>query len=150
MHPGIFCLIWYGRITNCCSSIKNSIILSLQKWIGPAPLHYRVLADGRVVQSIMQIPHSLLESSYEYTDNPPLLQQLAAVSRPRRTSWIALRVGEHDLSDWVQSLRWVGTAEPSLLSLVTLWSTIQYQVFERGTRVLGTKNTAEEIDIPYV
>ena len=98
----------------------------------------------------MQIPHSLLESSYEYTDNPPLLQQLAAVSRPRRTSWIALRVGEHDLSDWVQSLRWVGTAEPSLLSLVTLWSTIQYQVFERGTRVLGTKNTAEEIDIPYV
>jgi len=149
MQVGIFCLIWYGRITNYCSSLSDTCKTRLRAWLGPAPQSYQILRDGRVVPSTMAIPLSLTETAYQYTPGEELLQQSNSTARARRFSWIAVTFAGEDLSDWVQSLRWSGQEEPTLLSLITLWSMIHQRAFVLNTVIHGIKNTAEEVNLEY-
>ena len=149
MDCAVFCVIWYGRITNYCSSIYEIGLNQVRKLLGPLPQSYYVLSDGRVVPSTLILPSSLLGTYYEYIPDTFVLQQSLSTSRPRRISYIAVEVDGHDLSDWIQSLRWVGSAEPSLQSLVTLWGLIHQRIFAYGTIVHATKNTAEEVTMTY-
>lgn len=151
MQVAICCLIGYGRITMCCSSLSESCKTYLRSWLGPAPCSYRLLSDGRVLPSTITLPPSLLATAYTYSPDSVVLQLPHALQgeRPKRLSWAAVEIDGTDLSDWIQSLRWSGTIEPSLTSLVTLWSLIHQQVFPFGTIIKGTKNTAEEVQISY-
>jgi hypothetical protein len=97
----------------------------------------------------MTLPPSLLETAYTYSPDSVILQQSNSTTRAKRFTWVAVEVEGTDLSDWIQSLRWVGITEPSLPSLVTLWSLIHQQVFPLRTLIKGTKNTAEEVQFPY-
>ena len=145
----MFCVIWYGRITNYCSSMYEISLNKARTWLGPLPQSYYILADGRVVPSTMILPISFLGTHYQYTPNEHVLQQSFSTVRPKRVSWIAVEMDHYDLSDWMQSLRWVGSVEPSLPSLITLWGLIHQRVFELGTTIHATKNTAEEIELAY-
>ena len=149
MDFAVFCVIWYGRITNYCSSIYEISLNKVRTWLGPLPQSYYVLTDGRVVPSIMTLPSSLLGTYYEYKTGESIIRQSFSTARLRRISYIAVEVEGNDLSDWIQSLRWVGSAEPSLQSLVTLWGLIHQRVFELGTTIHATKNTAEEVTMTY-
>jgi len=149
MDIAVFCVIWYGRITNYCSSIYEISLNKARTWLGPLPQSYYVLSDGRVVPSTMTLPSSLLGTYYEYIPDTFVLQQSFSTSRPRRISYIAVELEGEDLSDWIQSLRWVGSVEPSLQSLITLWGYIHQRVFAYGTIVHATKNTAEEVTMTY-
>ena len=149
MQVGLFCLIWYGRITDYCSSLSETCKTHLRTWLGPAPQSYRLLADGRVVAATITLPPALLEISYEYDPESFILQQPQSTARSKRLSWIAVDIDGTDLSDWVQSVRWVGTSEPPLSSLITLWSSIHHQIFSMGTIIHGVKNTAEEVHMSY-
>lgn len=149
MQVAICCLIGYGRITMWCSSLSESCKTYLRSWLGPAPCSYQLLSDGRVLPFTVTLPPSLLETAYVYLPDSVVLQQRNVTTRPKRLSWVAVELEGTDLSDWIQSLRWSGTIEPSLTSLVTLWSLIHQQVFPFGTIIKGTKNTAEEVQISY-
>jgi len=151
MQVAMCCLIRYGRITKCCSSLSESCKTYFRSWLGPAPCSYRLLSDGRVFPSTVTLPPALLETAYVYSPDSIVLQVPPALQggRPKRLSWVAVEVDGTDLSDWIQSLRWSGTTEPSLPSLVTLWSMIHQQVFPIKTIINGTKNTAEEVQISY-
>jgi hypothetical protein len=149
MEYAICCLIGYGRITSYCSSLSETCKTYLRSWLGPAPCSYRLLSDGRVFPSTISLPPSLLETAYTYVPDSVVLQQSNVTTRAKRLSWVAVELEGTDLSDWIQSLRWSGTTEPSLSSLVTLWSLIHQQLFSFGTIIKGTKNTAEEVQIPY-
>jgi hypothetical protein len=149
MQVGLYCLIWYGRITNYCSSLSETCKTHLRAWLGPAPQSYQILRDGRVVPSTMAIPHILAETSYQYNPGEELLQQTNSTAQARRLSWIAVTVEEEDLSDWIQSLRWSGQEEPSLPALITLWAMIHHCVFPLHTVIHGVKNTAEEVNMEY-
>jgi hypothetical protein len=149
MEYAICCLIGYGRITSYCSSLSETCKTYLRSWLGPAPCSYRLLSDGRVFPSTISLPPSLLETAYTYVPDSVVLQQSNVTTRAKRLSWVAVELEGTDLSDWIQSLRWSGTIEPSLSSLVTLWSLIHQQLFSFGTIIKGTKNTAEEVQIPY-
>lgn len=149
MDFAVFCVIWYGRITNYCSSIYEISLNKARTWLGPLPQSYYVLEDGRVVPSTLTLPISILRTHYEYIPDTFVLQQSFSTSRPRRISYIAVEVDGQDLSDWIQSLRWVGSAEPSLPSLVTLWGLIHQRIFELGITIRATKNTAEEVTMTY-
>jgi hypothetical protein len=145
----IWCLIGYGRITDYCSSLSETCKTHLRSWLGPAPCSYQLLSDGRVLPSTVTLPASLLETAYTYYPNLVVVRQSNSTARPRRFSWVAITIEGVDLSDWIQSLRWVGATEPPLSSLITLWSMIHQQVFPFGTTINGTKNTAEEVQIIY-
>lgn len=149
MQVAIWCLIGYGRITNYCSSLSETCKTYLRSWLGPVPCSYQILSDGRVLPSTLTLPLSLLETAYTYVPDSVILQQFNSSARTRRLSWVAVEVEGTDLSDWIQSIRWSGTTEPSLPSLVTLWSLIHQQVFPLRTVIKGTKNTAEEVQFPY-
>jgi hypothetical protein len=149
MQVVICCLIGYERITNYCSSLSKTCKIYLRSWLGPAPCSYWLLSDGRVLPSTITLPFSLLATTYTYSPDSVILQQSNSTARPTRLSWVAVEVDGTDLSDWIQSLRWSGTTEPSLTSLVTLWSLIHQQVFSIGTVIKATKNTAEEVQFPY-
>jgi len=148
MQLAIWCLIGYGRITHYCSSLSETCKTYLRSWLGPAPSSYYLLSDGRVIPSTVTIPPSI--EYYIYSPESNILKQPASNIRIKRFSWVALEVDGNDLSDWIQSLRWAGTDEPSLLSLITLWATINQRVIPFRTMIHGTKNTAEEIQISYV
>ena len=150
MQVAIFCLIGYGRITTYCSSLSEVCKTYLRSWLGPAPSAYQLLFDGRVVPSTVPLPLALLNTSYKYSPDSVILQQPNSIVRPRRTSWVALDIDGEDLSEWIQSIRWVGVEEPSLISLITLWSIIHQRIVPFGTVINGIKNTAEEIRTPYV
>ena len=149
MDFAVFCVIWYGRITNYCSSIYEISLNKVRAWVGPLPQSYHVLTDGRVVPSTLILPSSLLGTHYEYIPEEHVLRQSLSTARSRRISYIAVEVEGYDLSDWIQDLRWVGSAEPSLHSLVTLWGLIHQRVFAYGSIVHATKNTAEEVTMIY-
>ena len=149
MDFAVFCVIWYGRITNYCSSIYEISLNKVRAWVGPLPQSYHVLTDGRVVPSTLILPSSLLGTHYEYIPEEHVLRQSLSTARSQRISYIAVEVEGYDLSDWIQDLRWVGSAEPSLQSLVTLWGLIHQRVFAYGTVVHATKNTAEEVTMIY-
>ena len=148
MQVAICCLIGYGRITNYCSSLADTCKTYLRTWLGPAPCSYQLLSDGRVFSSL-PLPSSLLETAYIYSPDSVLLQQSNSTARAKRLTWVAVEVEGVDLSDWILSLRWSGTTEPPLTSLVTLWSLIHQHVFPLRTIIKGIKNTAEEVQIPY-
>ena len=149
MDIAVFCVIWYGRITDYCSSIYETSLNQVRTWLGPLPQSYNLLEDGRVVPSTMTLPISFLGTHYEYIPEEHVLRQSMSTARPRRISYIAVEVDGHDLSDWIQSLRWVGSAEPSLSSLVTLWGYTHQRIFAYGTVIRATKNTAEEVTMTY-
>jgi hypothetical protein len=121
----------------------------VRTWLGPLPKSYNLLEDGRVVPSTIGLPIPLLQTHYEYVPEECVLRQFLSTERPKRISYIAVEVNGHDLSDWIQSLRWVGSVEPSLPSLVTLWGYIHQRVFELGTIIHVTTNTAEELTMTY-
>jgi len=149
MQVVICCLIGYERITSYCSFLSKTCKTYLRSWLGPAPCSYRLLSDGRVIPSTVSLPLSLLETAYTYSLDSAVLQQSNVTTRAKRLSWVAVELEGTDLSDWIQSLRWSGTTEPSLPTLVTLWSLIHQQVFPLRTVIKGTKNTTEEVQIPY-
>jgi hypothetical protein len=95
------------------------------------------------------LPLSLLETAYTYSPDSVVLQQSNSTARTKRLSWVAIEVDKTDISEWIQSLRWSGTTEPSLTSLVTLWSMIHQCVFPFKIVIKATKNTAEEVQISY-
>ena len=150
MHVGLLCLIWYGRITEYCSSLSETCKTRLRTWLGPAPQSYRLLADGRVISTTITLQPALLETSYVYDPDSFILQQPQSTARSKRLSWIAVNIDGVDLGNWIQSVRWRGTSEPSLPSLITLWSSIHHHIFPMGTIIHGVKNTAEELNIPYI
>jgi hypothetical protein len=149
MDVAVFCVIWYGRITNYCSSIYETTLNGVRTWLGPLPQSYYILADGRVVPSTTTLPIPFLGTHYQYTPGESIIRQSFSTVRPKRFAWIAVEIDHNDLSDWIQTLRWVGEQEPSLCSLVTLWSMIHQRVFEFGTTIHATKNTTEECHISY-
>ena len=144
------CLIYYGQFTDWCSIQWNKMKVNLRTWLGPAPITYQLLPDGRVVPGTVQIPLSILHQTYLYTPDSTMLEvQTADASqlRSQRFPWIAVEIEEGseriDLSDWVQSLRWKGSTIPSLGSLLTLWSFLSSRAVSSTCIIHTVKNSGD-------
>ncbi len=144
-------LAFWHSVTVWWQAVVESAKAKVRAIVGPAPLAYVLLEDGRVFPATMELPTSVAQSAYIYE---PSTHRLACGptegARFRRLHVIALSVshptvGNLDLSDWVGDLRAHPVPELGAKQLLTLWSLTQnrYIPLSDGVQVTLTKNDGE-------
>ena len=104
----------------------------LRIWLGPEPINYTLLADGRVLPASISIPEHIGATAYTYHAETQQITQYGAANpegRYRRLNTIALQVidpivGSVDMSDWLGEVR--ANPVPGLMpkQILNLWSAV--------------------------
>ena len=144
-------LAFWHAVTVWWQATLESAKAHIRTAVGPAPIRYTLLEDGRVLPATIELPMTVRNNAYVYDPATQRLSQGATEGvRFRRLPTIALSlthpsVGTLDLSDWVGDLRAHPVPELSAKQLLTLWSLAQnrYVPLSDGAQVILTKNDGE-------
>lgn len=124
----------------------------LRNALGPTPISYILLQDGRVLPTCIEIPQAVLTTSYVFD---PASQRLTQHNsdpnqRHRRLPTIAASfnhpsTGNVDISDWLGEIRAYPVPDLPIKQILTLWSFTQnmYVPLSDGVQVSITKNDGE-------
>jgi len=102
----------------------------LRTWLGPVPIRYFLIPDGRVLPSIMIMPEDTNANTYVYDPFTKQITKVQAISDEGRYKQLPIigivikhASGTIDISDWVGELR--AKPVPDFITakqLVILWS----------------------------
>lgn len=125
----------------------------LRTWLGPAPLNYYLLADGRVVPTSTQLPQQEVATAnlFEVQSNRIVpASNPAPQGRFRPIPFVSAVVnhpvyGATDLTDWIGELRANPVPDLRIQQLLQLFSLV-HNVFVpiRGVTINVVKNDGEE------
>jgi hypothetical protein len=128
----------------------------LRTALGPAPVNYHILTDGRILSTEMPLPAPATDSTLLFDVQNNHITSMAhpvPEGRFRRLPYVSLRVehdsvGAIDMSDWIGELRANPVPSPDILGvkqLIQLWSHVHNRYVPlRGARVVSTGSDGEE------
>jgi hypothetical protein len=145
-------LAFWHNVSVYLAGVWDETKTKLRSWLGPEPMNYYLLQDGRVLPSLINLPPSLAATTHLF--NPRNHRMTALNSEPdarhRRLNVIAANfshpdTGNIDISDWVGEIRAHPVPELSIRQLLSLWSLThnRFVPFSGGTQVSVTKNDGE-------
>lgn len=116
----------YERISVYIYEHWEYVKQELRVWLGPEPLTYFLLDDGRVLPSTITIPEDYRTTTYQYT---PHNKQITLLTEPnpegrfRPLPYLGIVIGTIDISDWLGELR-ANPVPPNITAnqIVQLWS----------------------------
>ena len=138
-------------------SIQISIVWNVGKQmlrdaLGPAPISYYLLQDGRVLPTTIILPQTILTTSYVFDPHSSRLMLYGSdpAQRYRRLPTIAANfnhpsTGNVDISDWLGEIRAHPVPDLPIKQVLTLWSLTQnrFVPLSDGVQVSVTKNDGE-------
>jgi len=122
-------LAYYERIRAFVLDYWNYTKTKSREWLGPEPVRWNILPDGRILSPSIILPPSVQAQTYVYSpETHRLTLHGQTEGRYRPLPFLSLKitneiVGSIDISDWVGDIR----ANPvpttiTPLQLLTLWS----------------------------
>jgi hypothetical protein len=146
-------LAFWHQLTIATAIVWNAALTKIRTAVGPAPVEYYLLEDGRVLPSSIVLPVSTHSSTYLYNPHSHRLSLLSNIdpsARFRRLDTIALSfnhpsTGEVDISDWLGEVRAHPVPDLPVKQLLSLWSLAhhRYVPLSDGVQVSVTKNDGE-------
>jgi len=146
-------LAFWHHLTVYTGIVWNAALAKIRSFVGPAPVNYYLLQDGRVLPNSINLPTELIVTTYEYEPHSNRLSLLSNTdigARFRRLPTIAMSfnhpsTGEVDISDWLGEIRAHPVPELTVKQLLTLWSLAhhRYVPLSDGVQVSVTKNDGE-------
>jgi len=123
------CLAFYEQTSVVVKGYWEIAKSLVRQWLGPEPLTWLLLADGRILPSSVLLPESVKSSTYEFDPhtNRMKLANDTEDGRFRPMRYLSLTVeepvGNTDLSDWLGEIRAKPVPESMRVQqLITLWS----------------------------
>jgi len=101
-------LATYTQIMDIVEAYWMYVKHELRSWLGPEPLTYWLLEDGRVLPSTITLPDEYKSTTHVYN---PTTKQITLLTEPnpegrfRPLPFLGMTFGELDLSDWIGEIR---------------------------------------------
>jgi hypothetical protein len=146
-------LAFWHQLMVYSTIVWNATLAKIRTAVGPAPVNYVLLEDGRVLPDSIQVPDEVRSSTYLYDSHSHRLSLLSnndPAARFRRLHVIAASfnhqsTGEVDISDWLGEVRAHPVPDLPVKQLLTLWSLThhRYVPLSEGVQVSLTKSDGE-------
>lgn len=125
---------------------------SLRDWLGPTPLTYHLLKDGRVLSSTIVLPDEIKSETYAYWPIQKQMTKLLTLVdgryKPLPIIGIVLKTSQEtiDISDWLGDIRAYPVPEQiTAKQILLLWSLVQNRYVEfEGSTVEIVKNDGSQ------
>ena len=132
----------------------ESLKHELRVWLGPEPLTYHILPDGRVLHSSVVLPEEVRSNAFLFD---PITKHITKLVEPvngrfKPLPYIGIELENStmkiDISDWLGEIRACPVPEISAKQVLLLWSIVhnKYIVFDGSTmQIVKSDGTQETI-----
>lgn len=128
----------------------------LRHYLGPEPQNLYLLQDGRILPTSIELPASVLASSYMFDMQNNHLTKMddSVPGRYRPLSILALQfihpdIGSVDISDWIGDIRMFPARDITPRQLIELWGARHNRYVPlNDTRITITRNDGSVESLP--
>ena len=149
-------LAYIERLLQWMSAVTKNAKHVARKFLGPEPINYYVLEDGRIIPTTISIPSQLTATTYMFdvqSNRMTLVADPTPTGRFRQLPIIGLVVEKsdwgisHDLTDWLSEIRInpvPSTKQLQSLQIIQLWGLLTNNFIPlNGTTVSTTDSSGE-------
>jgi hypothetical protein len=138
----------YNTILEYVAEKRIQAASYVRRYLGPEPQNMYVLQDGRILPTSIELPASVLSTSYMFDIQNNHLTKMdgSLPGRYRPLFIIALQfihpdIGTIDISEWIGEIRIFPTHDISARQLIDLWGALHNRYVPlQDTRITITRN----------
>jgi len=149
-NAGICLLRCYDRITAAYDYVGRLLVARIRRAVGKEPERVLILPTGEVLPSSLQGVDPLGAFVYDPDTRRILPMRGEPVGRLRALPFIALRIDERDLSDWIGEIRAVSLVSLTALQVVRLWSLSHSVYVPPGSSIYAVNSMGEETTTSFL